>query len=79
MWTSPDCHGIVAVLVVSGKQPASGLLHTLWILCVCVGHLSASCKLSHHLLYATDHSRVLGYTIAGVTTSTHVEGTASMP
>ena len=43
MWISPDCHGIVAVLVISGKQPSSGLLHTLRFICVCVWPLSAVC------------------------------------
>ena len=43
MWISPDCHGIVAVLVSSGKQPSSGLLHTLRFVCVCVWPLSAVC------------------------------------
>ena len=40
---SPDCHGIVAVLVISGKQPSSGLLHTLRFICVCVWPLSTVC------------------------------------
>ena len=43
MWISPDCHGVVAVLVISGMQPLSGLLHTLRIICVCVWPLSAVC------------------------------------
>ena len=40
---SPDCHGIVAVLAISGNQPSSGLLHTLRFFCVCVWPLSAVC------------------------------------
>ena len=43
VWMSPDCHGIVAVLIISGKQPLSGLLHTLRFICVCVWPLSAVC------------------------------------
>ena len=39
----PDCHGIVAVLAISGKQPSSGLLHSLRFICVCVWPLSAVC------------------------------------
>ena len=34
---------IVAVPVIFGKQPASGLLHTLRLTCVCVWPLSAMC------------------------------------
>ena len=41
VWISPDCHGIVAVLVISGKQPSSGLVHTLRFICVCAWPLSA--------------------------------------
>ena len=43
MWISPDCHGIVDVLVIPGKQPSSGVLHTLRFICVCVWPLSAVC------------------------------------
>ena len=35
VWILPDCHGIVALLVISGKQPSSELLHTLRFICVC--------------------------------------------
>ena len=42
VWILPDCHGIVALLVISGKQPSSEFLHTLRFICVCVDHLSAS-------------------------------------
>ena len=35
VWILPDCHGIVALLVMSGKQPSSKLLHTLRLICVC--------------------------------------------
>ena len=42
-WISPDCHRIVAFLVISGKQLSSGLLHTLRFICVCVWPLSAVC------------------------------------
>ena len=43
MWISPDCHGIEAVLVISEKQPSSGLLHNLRFICVCVWPLRAMC------------------------------------
>ena len=52
MWISPDCHGIVAVLVISGKQPSSGLLHTLRYICVCVWPLSA---VSYNIASSTSH------------------------
>ena len=34
VWIFLDCHGIVALLVISGKQPSSELLHTLRFICV---------------------------------------------
>ena len=43
VWIYPDCHGIAAVLVISGKQPSSGLWHTLRFICVCVWPLSNVC------------------------------------
>ena len=43
VWISSDCHGIVDVMVISGKQPSSGLLRTLRLICVCVWPLSAVC------------------------------------
>ena len=53
----PDCHGIVALLVSSGKQPWSELLHTLRFICVCcVGHLSASVQI---LFTSLPHQAVL--------------------
>ena len=49
VWILPDCHGIVALLVISGKQASSELLHTLRFISVCVGHLSASVQYLRHL------------------------------
>ena len=54
VWILPDCHGVVALLVISGKQPSSELLHTLRFICVCVGHLSASVQYLQHLLHNTE-------------------------
>ena len=54
MWILPDCHGVVALLVISGKQPSSELLHTLRFISVCVGHLSASVQYLRHLLHNTE-------------------------
>ena len=36
--------------VISGKLPSSGLLHYLWFISVCVGHLSAVFAPSRHCL-----------------------------
>ena len=47
VWILPDCHCIVALLVISGKQPSSELLHTLRFICVCVGRLSACVQYLH--------------------------------
>lgn len=53
VWSLPDCHGIVAVLLVSGKQVLSGLLHTLFHICVC---WLPKCRvaISHHLLHTME-------------------------
>ena len=40
--------------VISGKLPSSGLLHYLWFISVCVGHLSAVFTASHHCFYSTE-------------------------
>ena len=57
VWILPDCHGIVALLVMSGKQPWFELLHTLRFICVCcVGHLSASVQ---HFFTSLPHQAVL--------------------
>ena len=62
----PDCHGIVAFLVISGKQPSSELLHTLRFICVCVGHLSASVQYLRHLLHNTEALLVFQATFSHV-------------
>ena len=69
VWISPDCHGIVAVLVISGKQPSSDLLHTLRFICVCVGHLSASVQYLRHLLHNTEALLVFQETFSHVSPS----------
>ena len=40
--------------VISGKLPSSGLLHYLWFLSVCVGHLRAVFTPSRHCFYSTE-------------------------
>ena len=65
----PDCHGIVALLVISGKQPSSELLHTLRFICVCVGHLSASVQYLRHLLHNTEALLVFHATFSHVSPS----------
>ena len=40
--------------VISGKLPSSGLLHYLWFISVCVGHLSAVFTPSRHCFYSTE-------------------------
>ena len=40
--------------VISGKLPSSGLLHYLWFISVCVGHLSAVFTASRHCFYGTE-------------------------
>ena len=40
--------------VISGKPPSSGLLHYLWFISVCVGHLSAVFTPSRHWFYSTE-------------------------
>ena len=44
----PSCPAI------SGKLPSSGLLHCLWFVSLCVGHLSAVFKPSRHCFYSTE-------------------------
>ena len=66
VWILPDCHGIVAFLVISGKQPSSELLHTLRFICVCVGHLSASVQYLRHLLHNTESLLVFQATCSHV-------------
>ena len=69
VWILPDCHGIVALLVISGKQPSSELLHTLRFICVCVGHLSASVQYLRHLLHNTEARLVFQATFSHVSSS----------
>ena len=69
VWILPDCHGIVALLVISGKQPSSELLHTLRFICVCVGHLSASVQYLRHLLHNTEALIVFQATFSHVSPS----------
>ena len=69
VWILPDCHGIVALLVISGKQPSSELLHTLRFICVCVGHLSASVQYLRHLLHNTEALLVFQATFSHVSPS----------
>ena len=40
--------------VISGKLPSSGLLHYLWFIYVCVGHLGAVFSPSRHCFYRTE-------------------------
>ena len=76
---SSDCHGIVAVLVISGKQPSSGLLHTLRFICVCVWPLSAVCyKIASSSSHRGSTLVFPGTPIACFTTSTNVDDTASL-
>ena len=69
VWILPDCHGIVALLVISGKQPSSELLHTLRFICVCVGYLSASVQYLRHLLHNTEALLVFQATFSHVSPS----------
>lgn len=47
-------HGISAVLVISVKQPSSGLLHALRFICVCWPHKRQCLRYPQHLLYNTE-------------------------
>ena len=69
VWILPDCHGIVALLVIFGKQPSSKLLHTLLFFSVCVGHLSASAQYLRHLLHNTEALLVFQATFSHVSSS----------
>ena len=40
--------------VISGKRPSSGLLHYLWFISVCVGHLSDVFTPSRYCFYSTE-------------------------
>ena len=40
--------------VIYEKLPSSGLLHYLWFISVCVGHLSAAFTPSRHCFYSTE-------------------------
>ena len=40
--------------VISGKLPSSGLLHWLWFVSLCVGHLSAVFTPLRHFFYSTE-------------------------
>ena len=69
VWILPDCHVIVALLVMSGKQPSSELLHTLRFICLCVGHLSTSVQYLRHLLHNTEALLVFQATFSYVSPS----------
>ena len=69
VWILRDCHGIVALLVISGKQPSSELLHTLRFICACVGYLSASVQYLRHLLHNTEALLVFQATFSHVSPS----------
>ena len=69
VWILPDCHGIVALPVISGKQPPSELLHTLRFIYVCAGHLSASVQYLRHLLHNTEALLVFQATFSHVSPS----------
>ena len=68
-WILSDYHGIVALLVISGKQRSSELLHTLRCICVCVGHLSASVQYLRHFLHNTEALLVFQETFSHVSPS----------
>jgi len=77
VWILPDCHGIVALLVISGKQPSSELLHTLRFICVCWPP-KRQCSIS--TTSSPQHgstSCLPGNFLARVTISTNVDDTAS--
>ena len=78
VWILPDCHGIVALLVISGKQPSSELLHTLRFICVCwppkrQRSISTTSSPQHG-----STSCLPGNFLARVTISTNVDDTASI-
>ena len=77
VWILPDCHGIVALLVISGKQPSSELVHTLRFLCVCwpPKHQCSTSTTSSPQHGST--SCLPGNFLARVTISTDVDDTAS--
>ena len=77
VWTLPDCHSIVALLVISGKQASSELLHTLRFICVCWPP-KRQCSIS--TTSSPQHgstSCLPGNFLARVTISTNVDDTAS--
>ena len=73
----PDCHGIVAVVFTSGKQPSSDLLLTLRFICVCwpSKRQCSICTSSSPQHGGT--SCLPGNFLARVTISTDVDDTAS--
>ena len=76
MRISLDCHGIVAVLVISGKQPPSGLLHVLRFILFLCGRPPERLVLQYRVIFLTSWKhccRVPGYPFARGTTSTNVE------
>ena len=76
VWIRPDCHGIVALLVISGKQPSSELLHTLRFICVCWPP-KRQCSISTSYPQHGSTSCLPGNFLACVTISTNVDDTAS--
>ena len=75
VWILPDCHAIVALLVISGKQPSSELLHTLRFICVCWPP-KRQCSMTSFPQHGST-SCLPGNFLARVTISTNVDDTAS--
>ena len=59
--------------ITSRKLPSSGLQCTLWLIYLCVGHLSAVFTISHNHLCGTQVSSALLSSARSVTTSTNIE------
>ena len=73
-WHSPSCP------ITSGKLPSSELRCVLWLICLCVGHLSAVYTTTHHHLCSTEVSHAsLPSSTRSVTTSTNIERRSHCP
>ncbi len=68
VYTLPDSHGIIVLLVTSGKQPSSRLLRTLRFICVCCWPLTISVYNIYlrHLLHNTEALLVFQATLLQV-------------